>query len=515
MRKILFSSFVLICFTIVSNSLRAQELCDNGIDDDGDGLIDLNDTQDCSCVDPNLNPINNSLIPNPSFENRSCCPSSWSQLNCADNWVQATETTSDYFNTCGFTPATTPFPLPNGDGFAGMIIAQDYREYVGACLTSSMIAGQEYAITFNIASVPSSGLLQPCTMPPYGPINFTIYGRTFCPTFPITIGTGGCPGNFGWTELGFTTYTPSTSWGTITITFTPTQNIDAIILGPPCALPASYPIGGAGTCYPYFYIDNLLLNYTDPVDVSLTQSGSTCSNSVVLSATTPSTGGTWQWYYEGVALVGETNSTLTLNNVGNNLGGYTARYYTNGICGTAIEINVLPCPLPVELSSFESVCKDQGVELKWKTISERNCDYFELQFSENGQDFVNLKTVFGAGNSMNELNYAHFIDDSYKFRGYFRLKQVDFDGKFTYSDVIHSSCEREEPMVQLLNGKLMISNVDKVLNCEVYDLSGRILFSSPNYEEFQLHPGTSFYYVYVESRHGNTVHKVYNAPDFK
>ena len=51
------------------------EICDNGIDDDQDGLIDLND-DDCACTV--IEPV--SVIPNPSFEDMNCCPTERSQL---------------------------------------------------------------------------------------------------------------------------------------------------------------------------------------------------------------------------------------------------------------------------------------------------------------------------------------------------------------------------------------------------------------------------------------------------
>ena len=58
------------------------EICDNAIDDDGDGMIDLND-QDCFC----MTPTPESLIPNPSFEEQDCCPSTRSELDCATGWI--------------------------------------------------------------------------------------------------------------------------------------------------------------------------------------------------------------------------------------------------------------------------------------------------------------------------------------------------------------------------------------------------------------------------------------------
>jgi len=81
----------------LSPPLSLEEVCDNGIDDDMDGLIDLNDP-DGNCL--SAAPI--SLIPNPSFEDKSCCPNSNSMLEC-DTWIQASVATTDYMHSCGCT----------------------------------------------------------------------------------------------------------------------------------------------------------------------------------------------------------------------------------------------------------------------------------------------------------------------------------------------------------------------------------------------------------------------------
>ena len=66
---------VSICLSFIYHEIRPDhlidEICDNAIDDDLDGLIDLNDP-DCDCQI--IEPV--SLIPNPSFEDYTCCPNS-------------------------------------------------------------------------------------------------------------------------------------------------------------------------------------------------------------------------------------------------------------------------------------------------------------------------------------------------------------------------------------------------------------------------------------------------------
>ena len=61
---------LLIVLLLCSVFATAQEICTNGIDDDADGLIDLNDTTDCVCNSGTTIPV--SLIPNPSFEQLNC-----------------------------------------------------------------------------------------------------------------------------------------------------------------------------------------------------------------------------------------------------------------------------------------------------------------------------------------------------------------------------------------------------------------------------------------------------------
>jgi hypothetical protein len=94
--------------------------------------------------------------------------------------------------------------------------------------------------------------------------------------------------------------------------------------------------------------------------------------------------------------------------------------------------------LPIELNSFEGKCSSNYAQLFWTTASEQNNDYFTLEGSNIGQDFYNLATIKGAGTSNSVKNYEYVLkENSYK---YFRLKQTDFDGKFSLSDIITVNC---------------------------------------------------------------------------
>jgi gliding motility-associated-like protein len=335
MRKIYLLLFMLLSFS----ALQSQEICNNGIDDDADGLIDLNDSIECACGQVAVP----SLIPNPSFDTMNCCPTSYSQVNCAAGWVQASSATSDYMNTCGFVfgAATSAglVPFPNGSGILGCIFSPGWQEYVGACLNSPMVAGTPYTIQMNIASTPCDGQGMQCNggVIDFGPIDIVLYGSTSCANLPFA--GSGCP-PAPWQVLGQFYYTPTPTWGVISITFTPSVNIAAIIIGSPCVLPPSYsPPSG---CYPYFYFDNIILNTSSSFSGNISQTGSQCANNVQLQ--TPVTAGaTYQWYLNGVALLGETNPTIDVSANNYPQGNYTVVVTTSTGCASAsTTITTLP-----------------------------------------------------------------------------------------------------------------------------------------------------------------------------
>gem|GEM_PF-960295 len=92
-------------------------------------------------------------------------------------------------------------------------------------------------------------------------------------------------------------------------------------------------------------------------------------------------------------------------------------------------------PLPVQLMDFACSQSQGQVVLKWRTATETNNDYFEVQRSIDGETFAVVGKVDGAGNSEVVKRYE-FIDRLPAFgRAYYRLRQVDFDLKYSYSDV--------------------------------------------------------------------------------
>lgn len=91
-------------------------------------------------------------------------------------------------------------------------------------------------------------------------------------------------------------------------------------------------------------------------------------------------------------------------------------------------------PLPIELVEFSARRIRDGVKLAWKTASETNNDYFTIERKAAGEAWEPIAKVDGAGDSNSALHYGITDEDPLKERGYYRLKQTDFNGEYSYSD---------------------------------------------------------------------------------
>ncbi len=91
--------------------------------------------------------------------------------------------------------------------------------------------------------------------------------------------------------------------------------------------------------------------------------------------------------------------------------------------------------LPIELISFDTKLKNNNVIITWATAAEVNNDYFTIERSVDGETFEPLFTQRGAGNSTVTIEYEANDPNPLEGYSYYRLKQTDFDGKFSYSDV--------------------------------------------------------------------------------
>ncbi len=92
-------------------------------------------------------------------------------------------------------------------------------------------------------------------------------------------------------------------------------------------------------------------------------------------------------------------------------------------------------PLPVELLSFNALSEEDQVRTVWETASEINNDFFTVERSDDLENWIKIGHVDGAGNSTETHNYSLIDYRPLTGVSYYRLKQTDFDGETSYSEV--------------------------------------------------------------------------------
>ncbi|MFN8283960.1 MAG: M64 family metallopeptidase [Chitinophagales bacterium] len=262
-----------------------------------------------------------------------------------------------------------------------------------------------------------------------------VYTKTWTVTVsntnPVTAGatpsTSFCVGtNISLTASGATGYNWSKQGGSYTST---TQN--PVITNPVLADSGTYIVNATGTCASQGSV-KITMKPLPTITIG--------SNSPVLQSDTiklTATGGTsYVWtgptsYSSGIQNAKRTGLLLA------DSGFYKVVVTNNGCSRTdSVKVRLLASFLPVELTEFSGKTENDINILSWVTASELNNDYFEVQRSSDAEEWTAIGTVKGHGTCRVANSYELNDDQPNNGINYYRLKQVDFDGKFNYSHVI-------------------------------------------------------------------------------
>jgi hypothetical protein len=167
--------------------------------------------------------------------------------------------------------------------------------------------------------------------------------------------------------------------------------------------------------------------------------------------------------------------------------------------GTAI-INPEEGPMPVTLAKFAAtLIQGSRVQLDWSTSMEINCNKFVVEKSYDGNTFVEGPVV--AGNGTTSLYHSYSITDDVSSAGsmiYYRLKQIDFDGKANLSKVIAVKINKENqvvsvspnPFTSFVNIKIEWSK-SEVVTARVINIQGKEIIS----KTMQVNKGTNSFKI--------------------
>ena len=143
-------------------------------------------------------------------------------------------------------------------------------------------------------------------------------------------------------------------------------------------------------------------------------------------------------------------------------------------------------PLPIELTSFNAKCAGNTISLEWCTASESNNDYFTVEESANGIDFIAVSKVYGNGTTDQKHCYSTTATALSSDINYFRLKQTDKNKRSKTSDIISViSCDKANGNIVIASngtkqiGVILNSLNDQHLQLKVYNALGQLIEDRP------------------------------------
>ncbi|MBC8147485.1 MAG: DNRLRE domain-containing protein [Bacteroidetes bacterium] len=142
--------------------------------------------------------------------------------------------------------------------------------------------------------------------------------------------------------------------------------------------------------------------------------------------------------------------------------------------------------LPIELLSFSARQENENVRINWSTASETNNDFFTIERSIDAQNFEILKTFAGAGNSNEIINYSEIDEFPLIGISYYRLKQTDFNGDYSYSEIVAVENLTDNLNLKILNAYSNPNSINftvlnpnlEDLSFEVFNILGEVLIST-------------------------------------
>ncbi len=145
--------------------------------------------------------------------------------------------------------------------------------------------------------------------------------------------------------------------------------------------------------------------------------------------------------------------------------------------------------VPVSLKDFTAKWLKNDAQLAWQTATESNNKGFDIEKSSDGMSFSPIGFVKGAGNAVEVKNYA-FVDNNCISTSYYRLKQLDFDGKFTYSPIVSLQIKDGKSGYKIYPNPMSTSSVLTIEPSEsttiqskitIYNIKGQVIYQTTTF----------------------------------
>jgi len=164
-------------------------------------------------------------------------------------------------------------------------------------------------------------------------------------------------------------------------------------------------------------------------------------------------------------------------------------------------------PLPVDFIDISATRIEDGVLVKWSTASELNNEMFIVQRSNDAKNFENVGKIAGAGNSISSLDYS-YLDNPMKIdlgTIYYRIYQVDYDGRSDYSRVVSVKQVETKNSVSIFPNPISISSCrirgweDGLVTTMYNQLGEKVIESTSEFISFENIPRGVYHVVFQSS----------------
>lgn len=133
--------------------------------------------------------------------------------------------------------------------------------------------------------------------------------------------------------------------------------------------------------------------------------------------------------------------------------------------------------LPLTLKYFTAWKRSDANKLTWETLTERNFSHFEIEKSAEGANFITIGSVQGKGNSSKATVYS-YDDNEMRPVQYYRLKQIDANGKYTYSNIIKVNRDDAANTKVVFNNRVTNQLALKIIDLPANNVSIKIIDNS-------------------------------------
>ncbi|WP_221392940.1 T9SS type A sorting domain-containing protein [Dyadobacter sp. NIV53] len=205
----------------------------------------------------------------------------------------------------------------------------------------------------------------------------------------------------------------------------------------------------------------------------------------------------YMWYKDNQLLSVTNTNEFTMNGDG----AYRVEVYNYSLPGRFAYSNTYvhtENPLLVTLINFSAKKSEKGNQISWSTTSETNNAGFEIERSADAKSFVMISRIDGKGNS-SVLNHYEFFDQSPLGNGYYRLKQIDHNGKSAFSRTVYVQYVLAALKVypNPAHGNFVLESTDADSPVYVYNLNGQKVMKrkGSNFHTFKTDGLTNGIYV--------------------